>query len=109
MEDKGSWHGLDRYLKQATMSMSMEGGEDKKDDCLVLFFFFGIIKKKKVFSVGSSTPCHVMAMSNTTCTTQALLDYHLNHSFLGVGTKTHTIKPNPYGDCPVQWRLQEFS
>ena len=46
MEDKGSWHGLDRYLKQATMSMSMDGGEDKKDGCLVVFFFFFGIKKK---------------------------------------------------------------
>ena len=40
VEDRGSWHGLDRYLKQATMSMSMsmDGGEDKKDDWWVFFF-----------------------------------------------------------------------
>ena len=57
MEDKGSWHGLDRYLKQATMSMSMDGGEDKKDDCLVVFcfLFFGI-KKKKGLQCGLINP-----------------------------------------------------
>ena len=49
VEDRGSWHGLDRYLKQATMSMSMSinGGEDKKDDCLVHFFSFFFFFNKK--------------------------------------------------------------
>ena len=56
MEDKGSWHGLDRYLKQATMSMSMDGGEDKKDDCLVVFFFFFWNKKKKGLQCGLINP-----------------------------------------------------
>ena len=59
MEDKGSWHGLDRYLKQATMSMSMDGGEDKKDDCLVVFFFFFFGIKKKRSSVWPHQP-HAM-------------------------------------------------
>ena len=59
MEDKGSWHGLDRYLKQATMSMSMDGGEDKKDDCLVVFFFFFFVIKKKRSSVWPHQP-HAM-------------------------------------------------
>ena len=38
VEERGSWHGFDRYLKVKTsyyvyVTMSMDGGEDKKDDC----------------------------------------------------------------------------
>jgi len=36
VEERGSWHGLDRYLKVKTsyyVYQSMDGGEDKKDDC----------------------------------------------------------------------------
>ena len=45
--------------------------------------------------MGSSTPCHVTVMSNTMCTTQALLGLSLEPLLSRYKTKTLTIKPHP--------------
>ena len=45
---------------------------------LFSYFLFFFWLKKGVFDVGSSTPCHVTVIDNTTCIIQVLLGYHSN-------------------------------
>ena len=62
----------------------------------IFFFSFLFLNKKGVSSVGSSTPRHMIAMSNTTCITQALLRLSLKQLLSGCRTRTLTVKPHPH-------------
>ena len=71
------------------------------------FIFFYCAGWKRKFPLDLSTSCHVMVMSNITCTTRFLLGLSLEPLISKCRTRTPTIKLHPMW-CNTVTKLEQF-